>query len=123
MLLSQYFFVVGRTIEGRYHANSAASLSFSAGLHRATSTSSQGQGETALFTLPPARDATELGERIRVFWQVFFLDRGWNGALGAPCVLIDDTTRGTHIDTPWPLELAAYEQAGTFHDQEEESSS
>lgn len=50
----------------------------------------------------PARNGLEHGERIRIFWAVYILDRCWSAALGVPCALTDDTALGTQIDTEWP---------------------
>lgn len=113
-LLAQYFFIINRPIEGRYHASSAATLALGAGLHRITPRPgpnvSLRPADSTSLELAPAASLADLGERIRVFWQVFFLDRCWSVALGAPSVLVDDAARGTTIDTPWPLESDMYEQ-------------
>lgn len=57
-------------------------------------------------------DAVELGERIRVFWTVFILDRCWSASLGVPCALIESEP-SSQIDTPWPLEISDYEKVIT----------
>lgn len=112
ILLALYFFVVDRPLEGQYHANSAATLALSAGLHKIFANADQADPSQsiALFVLPPAVDVVELGERIRVFWEVYFLDRCWSVALRVPCVIVDDATVRTRIDTPWPQDIVEYAQ-------------
>ncbi|KAH8107326.1 hypothetical protein DFH11DRAFT_1863409 [Phellopilus nigrolimitatus] len=120
ILLAQYFFSLGRLLEGRYHANAAVTLSVSCGLHRisrspgpALSRISFGSSANlgiGLFELAAPRDALELGERVRVFWMIYITDRCWSVALGAPCVLADDGVLGTQINTPWPREVDEYER-------------
>lgn len=128
VLLARYFFNLGRLLEGRFHANAAVSLAISCGMHRiafgaqppptssATGARSVIGGLTAassssgMFDLAPARDPVELGERVRLFWEVYTLDRCWSVALGSPCVLTDDEESGTQIDTPWPKEMEEYDQ-------------
>ncbi|KAI5116880.1 hypothetical protein M0805_009862 [Coniferiporia weirii] len=126
VLLARYFFSLGRLLEGRYHANAAVSLAVSCGLHRTTLDSVRAisssplpssriatqlsVGSASLFELAPARDTLELGERIRVFWEVYNADRCWSAALGVPCVLADEAVLGTQIDTPWPQDIEKYEQ-------------
>ncbi|KAH8108630.1 hypothetical protein DFH11DRAFT_1820528 [Phellopilus nigrolimitatus] len=120
ILLAQYFFSLGRLLEGRYHANAAVTLSVSCGLHRISRSPSPAFsrisfGSSAnlgigLFELAAPRDALELGERVRVFWMIYITDHCWSVALGAPCVLADDGVLGTQINTPWPLEVDEYER-------------
>ncbi|KAL5504954.1 hypothetical protein ACEPAH_7617 [Sanghuangporus vaninii] len=96
-MLATYFFAEGRTLEGSYHASTASRLAICAGLHhspdprlwRDSSSSSAG----LLFDSRPSRvpnPGTDLLpyplnlnsalERHHVFWNVFVLDRAWNGA-------------------------------------------
>ena len=127
VLLAQYFFCVGRFLEGKYHANAAVSLALSCGLNRIRSgelpasaqvpvTSPSALmgggilGTTSAFNMAPARDMVEEGERINTFWAVFNVDRCWSVATGSPTMLYDDTNLGTQIDTPWPLAMETYEQ-------------
>ncbi|KAI5116156.1 hypothetical protein M0805_008427 [Coniferiporia weirii] len=120
LLLAQYFFTLGRLLEGRYHANAAVALAVSCRMHRITSASTTADPtpaqtgslaqEASLLELAPARDSVELGERVRVFWAAYSIDRCWSVALNAPCTLTDDASFGTQILTPWPRELGQYEQ-------------
>ncbi|EJD05338.1 uncharacterized protein FOMMEDRAFT_144935 [Fomitiporia mediterranea MF3/22] len=115
-LLAQYFFCLGLTIEGRYHANAAVTLAVSCGLHQIMPTgyahnssfgSSSASFLSASFALPAARDATEQAERIGVFWSVFNVDACWSVALALPRSLTDEIARGTEIDTSWSYEQAS----------------
>ncbi|KAH8101647.1 hypothetical protein DFH11DRAFT_1790190 [Phellopilus nigrolimitatus] len=117
ILLAQYFFVLGRFLEGRYHANAAVSLAVSCGLHYIDTSPSTAFGTTlnislGLLKLAPARDSLELGERVRVFWTVYIVDRCWSAALGAPCAFTDEAALGTQIDTPWPRDVEEYTPIG-----------
>ncbi|KAH8115853.1 hypothetical protein DFH11DRAFT_1506802, partial [Phellopilus nigrolimitatus] len=129
ILLSQFFFSVGRLFEGRCHANAAVSLAVSCGLYHINTTSRDRSKSTSSctpshthdastatgaeefsshFQLADARDALELGEQIRIFWAVYAMDRCWSVALQAPCFLSDDPALGTQIDTPWPQDIEEY---------------
>ena len=126
VLLARYFFNLGRLLEGRFHANAAVSLAISCGMHRITfgpqeptspSSSPSGIGvlssassAAGMFDLSSSRDPVELGERVRLFWEVYILDRSWSVALESPCVLTDDSESDIQIDTPWPREMNEYEQ-------------
>lgn len=111
-------------MEGRYHANAALSLAISCGMHQirafsptassrprsdATSSAIGVSGAGSFLELSPPRDVLAYGERVRLFWSVYALDRCWSAALGAPCVLTDNAELGTQIDTSWPLEISEYE--------------
>ncbi|KAL5532518.1 hypothetical protein ACEPAF_4292 [Sanghuangporus sanghuang] len=117
VLLSQYFFSLGRLLEGRYHTNAAVSLSVSCGLHRTRPTRDsetlrpQASSAFNALELPSARTALEYGERIRLFWNIFVLDRCWSTVLGVPCLLTDDPVLGTQIDIDWPMDIADYEES------------
>ncbi|KAK7692926.1 hypothetical protein QCA50_004565 [Cerrena zonata] len=113
VLLSNYFFCKNRYLEGTYHCSAAVALAMSCKLHRIRSTSTvmeaAGVSRLASFTLPPPIDGVEEGERICAFWSVFTLDRSWSVAQGtAP----NDVFSGVQIDTPWPTEMAVYEERG-----------
>ncbi|EJD02546.1 uncharacterized protein FOMMEDRAFT_157780 [Fomitiporia mediterranea MF3/22] len=116
VLLARYFFSLGRLLEGRYHANAAVSLAVSSGLHSLRLLSSRGSSESSSrskfgrLELVAPRDELEYGERVRVFWAVYVLDRCWSAVLDVPCVLTDDAALGTQIDSDWPLEIGDYER-------------
>ena len=132
VLLSQYFYTLGRFLEGQYHANAAVSLALSSGLHRIhpRSTSASGAdvvdtalvprgGNTGLFDLSSPQDAIELGERINVFWAVFTIDKCWAAAMNVPSLIGDSrssvsTAQHARIDTPWPLDTEEYEVVSAF---------
>ncbi|TDL17879.1 hypothetical protein BD410DRAFT_843316 [Rickenella mellea] len=122
ILLAEYFFSLGRSVEGQYHANGAANLTISAGLHQirpvsvqpGTKSTGRAQGGcSAYLSIPPPRSAREETERIRLFWTVYSLDKSWSVAVGSPSNIIEDGTAGTQIDTPWPPELSANEIGST----------
>ncbi|KAF7793506.1 hypothetical protein EIP86_004618 [Pleurotus ostreatoroseus] len=107
VLVSYYLFHKDRRIEGGYHAAAAVSIAVASSLHKIRSPRGP-VGQT--IGLPPAQDAVEEGERINAFWTVFVLDRCWTVWMQSPSVLIDETSARTQIDTPWPLDMAGYEQ-------------
>ena len=119
VLLAQYFFTLGRTLEGRYHANAAVSLAVSYGFHRISVNPGMESSQSPQFNmsttlsflaqaLPPAKTWVEFGERVNTFWSVYNIDRCWS-VVGNPCIMSDDPTHGTQIDTPWPLDMHDYE--------------
>lgn len=114
VLVAHYFFHKGRRLEGSYHAAAAVSIAVACKLHKLRSASwvvhapgSPSGQEVQLF--PPADDVEE-GERIRAFWTVFALDRCWTVWTNSSSVFMMPPTAATQVDTPWPLEMAAYEQ-------------
>ncbi len=130
VLLSRYFFSIGRLHEASYYSNAAASLTIQSGLHQINSSlaiaiSQQQQvpafaGLSAVYSsalrLPPPQDGIELGERINLFWQVFVLDRLLSVALRRSPTIIDDDSVETRIDTPWPEDVEEYEHvSGLLH--------
>ncbi|KAJ7765753.1 hypothetical protein B0H16DRAFT_1883176 [Mycena metata] len=118
ILLSYYFFASGRFLEGRYHTAAAISLGLGSSIHMVRSAHS-----TSLSLLRPARDAVEEGERIHACWIAMILDKIWAVALSdAPN--LDHQHESCAVDTPWPLEMNAYEEgrfsptarySNTFH--------
>lgn len=122
VLVANYFFSMGRFLEGRYHCSAAVALALSCRLTKVRSSADSpllhGGHAAAAHThieprrnqhLPPPRDAIEEGERIRGFWYVYALDKNWAVALGSPSHFNGVAQSGTHIDTPWPLEMAQFE--------------
>ncbi|KAI0691507.1 hypothetical protein BC835DRAFT_1417074 [Cytidiella melzeri] len=118
VLLANYFFSVGRFLEGRYHCGAAAALCISCRLN-ALSTPAQSITHLLVPGTPTAEavpDATTVGERINAFWAVYALDTTWAIALGSPCSLrvssgssTQDRTNMT-ISTPWPMRMEDYER-------------
>jgi len=109
-LLSQYFLVNGRIMEGTHFASTAASLALQWGLHRQGS--EQRDAGTTLegtFSLPPAQDSIERGERVLAFWQVFCLDRCWSAALHRPSLISDGPCGLSSIIVPWPQDIIEYQ--------------
>ncbi|RPD60171.1 hypothetical protein L227DRAFT_502556 [Lentinus tigrinus ALCF2SS1-6] len=118
LLMANYFFTTSRFLEGRYHCSAAVALVLSCRLGKIRSSADQGHGHGVQGrenNLPPPRDAIEEGERIRGFWYVYALDKTWAVALGSPSHFNGAHT-GSHVDTPWPLEMAQYEAGGMAHE-------
>jgi hypothetical protein len=114
ILLAYYFFRNGRFLEGKYHSSSAASLVISSGLNKIRST--RHMLSVTEFpsgrppSLPRPRNTIDEGERINGFWAALVLDKCWSVALDSPSNFTDAEMLGTQIDTPWPLDIAGYEQ-------------
>ncbi|KAJ3719286.1 hypothetical protein C8R42DRAFT_115203 [Lentinula raphanica] len=111
VLLGNYFYLAGKTVEGKYHVTAAASLVLSAGLHKIRSSNTlaeqsgyfpQGLNSSAL-----PRDSIEEGELIHAFWTVLILDSFWNTVHGTPSG-ISYTATSVRVDTPWALTMEEY---------------
>ncbi|TDL21615.1 hypothetical protein BD410DRAFT_789367 [Rickenella mellea] len=114
VLLAQYYFYCGRSLEGQYHANAAISLAYSSGLHhfrppqpvlprRSLTGPSDG------FSLPQPTDAIEEGERINLFWAAYNINSGWSVAIGSEFLREGQLARKS-VDIPWPFEGVLPEQ-------------
>ncbi|KAL0950399.1 hypothetical protein HGRIS_010357 [Hohenbuehelia grisea] len=109
ILLATYFFTAGRLLEGRYHISTAMALALASGLNKIRS--ADGRTGGALSQLPAPRDSIEEGERIRGWWMLFILDQSWAAALDtSPHMPWPMDGTGTQLDTPWPQDIADYEQ-------------
>lgn len=109
VILANYFFCVGRMLEGKYHASAAVALVLSAQLHKIRPLSPPD-------THPPADsplDGIEEGERINAFWTVFALDKEWAVVSGTPS-LLDGQDGPVAVDTPWPLDIEEYEHVSAI---------
>ncbi|KAJ7122217.1 hypothetical protein C8R44DRAFT_705188 [Mycena epipterygia] len=116
VLLATYLFRNKRFLEAEFYVNGAATLTLGYQLHKIRSAR---PGTPPLLGVPvllevypaPPADAVEEGERIRAFWAVACLQSNLNIALnsakGTFCIL---ESLGPEIDTPWPLEIADYEE-------------
>ncbi|KAJ3984589.1 Zn(2)-Cys(6) binuclear cluster domain-containing protein [Lentinula detonsa] len=118
VLLSVYFFRTGRILEGKYHMSAAVSLTLGAQLHkiRALPTGIDNSAGSPLQQisvagplLTPPNDQIEEGERINAFWMVYTLSNCWGVAVGTLSSAVFEN-HGSTIDTPWPLDMADYEQ-------------
>ncbi|KAJ3775128.1 Zn(2)-Cys(6) binuclear cluster domain-containing protein [Lentinula raphanica] len=118
VLLSVYFFRTGRILEGKYHMSAAVSLTLGAQLHkiRAPPTGVENSAVSPLQQisvagplLPPPNDQIEEGERINAFWMVYTLSNCWGVAVGTLSSAVFES-HGSTINTPWPLDMADYEQ-------------
>lgn len=125
VLLARYCFATGRAREGRFHVSGAADLTIQLGLHQlhapAHSSASTDPSvavvpvscdpNSAVLILPAPEDTVELGVRVRLFWEIYTLDRLLSAHLRLPPVLaaLDSSTEpGSQVDTPWPEELGDY---------------
>ncbi|KAL0954221.1 hypothetical protein HGRIS_005349 [Hohenbuehelia grisea] len=103
ILLANYFFDNGRTLEGRHHISTAVGLTLGAGLNRARN---QPRSPENVLTamLPAPESAIEADDRIKAFWSVFVWDSLWSSALDyAPSLQLGDTPgQELKIDIPWP---------------------
>ncbi|KAL0575798.1 hypothetical protein V5O48_006176 [Marasmius crinis-equi] len=110
-LLSMYFLVNGRFLEGSYHASAAASLAVQCGLQAGVSSegSYSPSSSREKLSLEPPKSGYKEGERILAFWQVYNLDRCWSVALRKPSVLLDGVDPWSSINCPWPQDITEYE--------------
>ncbi|KAG6897529.1 hypothetical protein C0992_000514 [Termitomyces sp. T32_za158] len=109
-LLSMYFLVNGRILEGSYHATVAAALAVQCGLHINTYQDEVWPSNPQeQYDLKPSRTGVKEGERILAFWQVYNLDRCWSVILRKPCIIPDGPDPRQSINCPWPQDWAEYE--------------
>lgn len=110
VLLIHYLYANGRLLEGKYHTSSVVGLAFAARLNKVRSSE-----VTDTNPLPAPVDSVEEGERIRACWTIFALDKCWAVAFDSlPNTHCPAEMAGQQLDTPWPLEMAQYEQVGVF---------
>lgn len=110
ILLSQYFFINGRSLEGNYHISNAVSMVFGAGFHKIRSADMYSfEGRAGMQSLPPPIDPVEEGERANALWQVVVMNSCWTGVDGSPSNIAYDVL-DSRIDTPWPLDAEDYSQ-------------
>lgn len=126
VLLSNYFFSLGRFLEGRYHCSAAASLAISCRLNalggEQDPLTQEGLAmdlvrspDLGLVSIRTA-DALQAGERVNAFWTVYILDKTWAVALGTPSSITEQISGGMAISTPWPLAMDVYEQVRIVSD-------
>lgn len=112
-LLSMYFLVNGRILEGSYHATAAAALAVQCGLHINTYQDEVWFSNShEQYDMKPPRTGVKEGERILAFWQVYNLDRCWSVILRKPCIIPDGPDPRQSISCPWPQDWAEYEAVG-----------
>lgn len=110
VFLSQYFFVNGRTLEGKYRISNATSMVLGAGFHKIRSSDAYAfQGRAGTHSVLPPRDPVEEGERINALWQVVIMNACWTAADGSPSNIAYDVPE-SRIDAPWPLDSGSYSQ-------------
>ncbi|KAJ6550130.1 hypothetical protein B0H19DRAFT_1264991 [Mycena capillaripes] len=105
VLLATYFFRNKCLLQAELHANGAATLALGYQLHKLRSMRAPNLNVPGA----PPMDAIEEGERIRAFWAVAFLQTSLCLTFNSnrPFCILDSV--GAEIDTPWPLEIGAYE--------------
>ncbi|KAG6899834.1 hypothetical protein C0993_006352 [Termitomyces sp. T159_Od127] len=109
-LLSMYFLVNGRILEGSYHATVAAALAVQCGLHINTYQDEVwSSNPQESYDTKPSRTGVKEGERILAFWQVYNLDRCWSVILRKPFIIPDGPDPRHSINCPWPQDWAEYE--------------
>ncbi|PBK70072.1 hypothetical protein ARMSODRAFT_123581 [Armillaria solidipes] len=109
-LLAYYFFSSGRFLEGKYHVAKAVSLANGSGIVKIRSDQINPR---EISGLRAAQDPIEEGERVDACWNMIILDKCWAVALASPTNIVcpsDDPK--DQVDTPWPLEIEAYENGG-----------
>ncbi|KAF9254832.1 hypothetical protein L218DRAFT_912930 [Marasmius fiardii PR-910] len=114
ILLSNYFFLTKRILEGKYHLNTAISLAAGAGLHLIRSPSAYHR-LLPTTNIPMSADSVEEGEKINAFWVVYCMNNLWD-TVGpgpvSPDVVFDCGREGRRVDAPWPRDMLDYEQNG-----------
>ncbi|KAJ4472988.1 hypothetical protein J3R30DRAFT_749637 [Lentinula aciculospora] len=111
IFLAQYFFVNGRTLEGKYRISNAVSMVLGAGFHKIRSADAYVfQGRAGMHSLPPSVHPGEEGERINALWQVLIMNACWTAADSSSSNIAYDVPE-SRIDTPWPLDSGSYSQA------------
>lgn len=116
ILLSYYFWRIGRCLEAKYHAQGAASLALGCGLNKTMSANPStlpdiSVGSHGLIVLPDAYDETEQGERINGFWATVMLCKNLAVTLEQPTSVCGSfEAPGLQIDTPWPLDMESYKE-------------
>lgn len=108
VIIANYFFCVGRLLEGKYHASAAVALVLSERLHKIRASSPSDRHPPS----DPPLDRIEEGERINAFWTVFALDKEWAVVSGTLSQL-DGQDAPVAVDTPWPLDIEEYEDVSS----------
>ncbi|KAJ7485630.1 hypothetical protein FB451DRAFT_1168867 [Mycena latifolia] len=103
VLLSQYFLHKGRLVEAQYHLSLAVSHVVVGGLSSIRSSRVQSP-------ISFVQDPIEEGEHIIGFWTVFSMDKIWSPALNFASNFASGGPGAPDVDTPWPLEMDAYER-------------
>ncbi|KAJ3786042.1 hypothetical protein GGU11DRAFT_772828 [Lentinula aff. detonsa] len=111
ILLAQYFFINGRTLEGKYRVSNAVSMVLGGGFHKIRSVDPYAfQGRAGTQSIPPPIGPEEEGERVNALWQVLILNACWTAAEGSPSNIAYEVPE-SRIDTPWPLDSGSYSQS------------
>ncbi len=118
-LVATYLYSKGRVLEGYYLSCATARFAVGCGLHQIESpfyrsaSGSPGAGGTPLPglqpLLEPARDATEYGERIHTWWQVWMVDQCASVSTNLPPALYDSSDAYARITTTFPPDMSEFE--------------
>ncbi|KAF8344078.1 uncharacterized protein EI90DRAFT_44791 [Cantharellus anzutake] len=118
-LVATYLYSKGRVLEGYYLSCATARFAVGCGLHQIespyynTGAAAVGAGGTPLPglqpLLEPARDATEYGERIHTWWQVWMVDQCASVSTNLPPALYDSSDAYARITTTFPPDIAEFE--------------
>lgn len=109
ILLSYYFFRVGRFPEVKIHAGTAVSLALAFGLHRINPSNISSTSSSLGDSTSPSINGSDDIERINGFWAVFTLHKFVTVALEMPssvCGALE--APGIRVDTPWPSDFVTY---------------
>ena len=118
-LVATYLYSKGRVLEGYYLSCATARFAVGCGLHQIESpyynpgAASASAGGTPLPglqpLLEPARDATEYGERIHTWWQVWMVDQCASVSTNLPPALYDSSDAYARITTTFPPDMGEFE--------------
>ncbi|KAF5346015.1 hypothetical protein D9758_013873 [Tetrapyrgos nigripes] len=112
VLLTHYFYMNGRKLEGRYHLSMAVSLVISTRMHRTRSRDELGSSDSlriqvaglpgpANFASQNLQEPRHEKERIDAFWTVLSMNSCWTTLEGTVSSLMYRTPQ-MRVDTPWP---------------------
>lgn len=110
VLFSRYLFANSRAAEARAHLATVADVAIQLGLHQVGSMDIANRtGNNSRFSMSSAQDSMTMGSHIRLFWELFILDRVLSVELSLAPLIQDDDCVETRIDTPWPEEMDEYD--------------
>ncbi|KAG8906617.1 hypothetical protein FRB99_006487 [Tulasnella sp. 403] len=112
-LVTAYFFMRGRFLEG-YHVHcGTARFALSCGLHLITAhdltPSSEAPVTSSIVLLPPAATRIELGDRLLTFWQIYWWDKVSAIIMGFIAALPIDADQTDGVQSIFPAAIEDYE--------------
>ncbi|KAG8923011.1 hypothetical protein FRC01_013340, partial [Tulasnella sp. 417] len=116
-LVTVYFLMRGRYLEG-YHVHcGTARFALSCGLHRINSNELQDTEDHSTsnigYLLSPPETEVELGDRLNAFWQIYWSDKLLSTLMGFVAALPGQAEAPDGISSVFPREIEYYE--GTHH--------